>query len=90
LVLQQFKDELIDAILVGERALMYAFGFNLKAFEAHHLLLKDSSAISRVRQVPPGKFCVRVAWDLLEHGCVLSETLSFGATLEMHVDSRLF
>jgi hypothetical protein len=70
-VLQHFKDDLIDAILVGERALMYAFGFNFNTFEAHHLLMKDTSSISKIRHVPPGQFCVRVAWELLEQGCDL-------------------
>lgn len=68
---QGFKEELTEAILAGERALFYAFNFDLRRFEAHHMLVSQASAAAALGRAPPGQWCVRVAWELLEHGCAV-------------------
>ena len=67
--MQSFKEALTEGILAGERALFYAFNFGLRRFEAHHLLVAHASAAAALGRAPPGQWCVRVAWELLEHGC---------------------
>jgi hypothetical protein len=71
--MQAFRDELVEAALAGERALFYAFGFSLDSFAVQHMidgLMVAPRVLAAFGTTDVGKRCIRVAWELVEHGCV--------------------
>jgi hypothetical protein len=69
---QAFRDEIVDAVLAGERALFYAFGFALEGFTVQHMLnsvTDEGQVLHAFGGTDIGQRCIRIAWELSEHGC---------------------